>query len=284
MRLSRGLCAQIACILEVSAPKPGNVHRTSEVEGGKYLDFLLSACAIAPTMERAHERGLGATVLEAVERTQAIVKTNTNLGIVLLLAPLAAVYHAVDLRTAIGELLLATTVEDARLVYRAIRLAKPGGLGEAKEEDVRGEPSRSLREVMELAGDRDLIARQYGDGFSTVFDIGVPALADAQTAGLSSDDTVVLCHLRLLSRFPDSLIARKSGAEIAAEASHRARSILEANWPDSEEAREELERFDRWLRDDGNRRNPGTTADLVAASLFVALRAGVVPIPFSMTA
>ena len=86
-----GLCAQLACILEATARKPGNVHRYADFADATYLDFLLSAAAIAPVMEQAPRRRVGETVLRAVRATRRVVATNTNLGTILLLAPLAAV-------------------------------------------------------------------------------------------------------------------------------------------------------------------------------------------------
>src|SRR5438128_9084707 len=82
---------QLACIWEATARKPGNVHRFRDFADTTYLDFVHSAIAIAPVLGSATERCLGATVLEAIRATRSLTRTNTNLGIVLLLAPLAAV-------------------------------------------------------------------------------------------------------------------------------------------------------------------------------------------------
>src|SRR4051794_34369776 len=120
MLLSPGQLAQVACFLEVTARKPGNVHPRADFEDAIYLDFLLSAAAIAGPMDRARVDGVGAAVLGAVEATRRVVATNTNLGMVLLLAPLAAVVEGVELRRGVAEVLAATTVDDARSVYRSI--------------------------------------------------------------------------------------------------------------------------------------------------------------------
>src|SRR5262249_3943909 len=135
--LSIGLCAQAACILEVTARKPGNVHRFCDFDDVTYLDFILSAAAIAPVLETARQRRVGETVLEAVRATRQVASTNTNLGIVLLLAPLAAVPPEEDVTTGVRRVLEGLDVDDARLVYQAIGLAAPGGLGETAEQDVR---------------------------------------------------------------------------------------------------------------------------------------------------
>src|SRR5262249_51208377 len=155
------MLAQIACIMEVTAPKPGNVHRGSDFGDSNFLDFLLSAAAIAGPLDQARVAGVGRAVREAVEATRRVVSTNTNLGMVLLLAPLAAVPGDQDLPSGIEGVLAATTIEDARDVYRAIRLAHPGGLGTVGDQDLADEPTVTLREAMRLAADRDMIARQY---------------------------------------------------------------------------------------------------------------------------
>ncbi|HEY8504297.1 MAG TPA: triphosphoribosyl-dephospho-CoA synthase, partial [Gemmataceae bacterium] len=145
-----GRWAQLACIWEATARKPGNVHRFADFEDLTYLDFLLSAAAAAPELDRAPDRPVGGTILAAVRATAEVATTNTNLGIVLLLAPLASVPEGTDLREGVREELDALTVEDAGSAYEAIRRARPGGLGEVPEADVRGEPDRTLREVMAL--------------------------------------------------------------------------------------------------------------------------------------
>jgi triphosphoribosyl-dephospho-CoA synthase len=262
MELSIGECAQLACVLEATACKPGNVTRRHDFADMTYLDFVLSAAAIAPVLERTADVGVGMTVLEGVRATRRWVRVNTNLGILLLLAPLAVCR---DRR--IDEVLDRLTVADSRAVYQAIRLANPGGLGESPQQDVRGEPSLPLRQIMSLAAQRDLVARQYANGFREVYEIGVPALATGPL-----EPAIVRCHLRLLAACVDTHIERKCGRETACEASARAREALDGG-------ADALAAFDAWLRADGHRRNPGSTADLVAAALFVALREGAIATP-----
>jgi triphosphoribosyl-dephospho-CoA synthase len=262
-----GLCAQLACVWEATARKAGNVHRYQDFADTSYLDFLTSAAAIAPVIEQAPTRRVGITVLEAVRATQRVARRNTNLGIILLLAPLATVPPAEPLQTGAAKVLESLDVEDARLVYEAIRLANPGGLGEAPEEDVHQEPTRTLREVMALAAERDLIARQYTDGFALIFAEALPVLTGMTGKGWPLEDAIIACQMHLLVRHPDSLIARKMGVEEANRVRDYVRGMLESGGsPES---------LDDWLREDGNARNPGTTADLIAATLFAALREGV---------
>src|SRR5262249_23725291 len=158
-----------ACIVEATARKPGNVHRLRDFADLSYPDFLLSAAAIAPVLESAPSRGVGATVLEAVRATRDVVATNTNLGIVPRLVPLASVPDGSDLRRGVESVLEGLTVEDARSVFAAIRLANPGGLGKADSQDVADEPTMPLRSIMALAAARDGVARQYALGYPDVF-------------------------------------------------------------------------------------------------------------------
>ncbi|HEX5271531.1 MAG TPA: triphosphoribosyl-dephospho-CoA synthase, partial [Gemmataceae bacterium] len=223
--------------------------------------------------------GVGRTVRDAVRDTRRVVRSNTNLGMILLLAPLAAVEGRPSLRAAVGQLLPRLGVEDTRLVYEAIRLANPAGLGRVEDQDVSAEPTLPLREVMALAADRDLVARQYANGFREVFDDGVPALVRGLETTACLEGAIIFCHLSLMAAHPDSLIARKRGPADAEEASRRARAVLDSGWPHAPGGGEALARLDDWLRGAGRGRNPGTTADLVTASLFVALREQVIKLP-----
>jgi triphosphoribosyl-dephospho-CoA synthase len=267
-----GLWAQIACIWEATARKPGNVHRYRDFDDSSYLDFLLSAAAIAPVMTTACQRRVGATVLDAVRATRRVTGTNTNLGIVLLLAPLATVPPERELQSGAERVLAGLDVEDARLVYEAIRLASPGGLGRVSEQDVSAEPTQTLRQVMALAADRDVVAQQYANGFAAVFNDGVPALLAGLERTGSMEEAIISVHLHLMAKHPDTLIARKCGRAEAEEAARRARAVIETGWA-------ELKSFDAWLRAEGHTRNPGATADLLTACLFVLLREHKITLP-----
>jgi triphosphoribosyl-dephospho-CoA synthase len=274
-----GLYAQVACVWEASARKPGNVHRYRDFEDSSYLDFLVSAAAAAQALDGAGGRSVGQTVLQGVRLTRRVAGSNTNLGILLLLAPLAKAAAGEGVRAGLARVLDALDVADAVAVYQAIRLANPAGLGRVPEQDVHAEPTQTLRQVMALAADRDLVARQYAGGFREVLGEGVPALLRGLEETGSLEGAIVSCHLRLLAAHPDSLIARKRGPAEAEEASRRARRVLDEGWPDSPRGRAALEDLDAWLRAEGHARNPGTTADLLAACLFVALAESSIQLP-----
>lgn len=262
----------LACVWEVRARKAGNVCPGREFGDLTVNDFLRSADAVAPVLAEATEQPLGATIRRAIEATRTVVATNTNLGIVLLLAPLAAVRTDESLAVGVERVLAATTRGDAAEVYAAIRIANPGGLGEAPAEDVRNEPTQTLREVMTLARDRDLIAAQYADGFHLVLGEMLPTFCDRYQKCGVVERAIVELQLATLARWPDSLIARKQGMQRAEDVRQRANALFQHGEIDSQAYRE----FDAWLRADGHRRNPGTIADLIAATLYAALREGVV--------
>jgi triphosphoribosyl-dephospho-CoA synthase len=271
--LTLGGCATLACIWEATAAKPGNVYRGADFDDLTYADFLTSATVIGPIVDRTPDQGVGATVLAAVAATRAAVATNTNLGMLLLIAPLAAIPNGLPLSEHIEPVIAALTYEDTCAVYKAIPLAQPGGLGEVDEADVNEAPPAglTLRDAMALAADRDLIARQYVNGFVEVFrtaDRIEQHVADGQPLG----EAIVIAFLELLAEEPDSLIARKAGLDAAREVSQHAATILDSRRHGDDAFQAMRAEYDFWLRADGHRRNPGTTADVIAAALFVLLR------------
>ena len=267
---------QLACLLEVSAPKPGNVSPERHFHDTRYEDFLASAVAIGPALSDATLHPLGTTIRSAVEATRRWTKSNTNLGIVLLLAPLAraALRSGGTLRERLARVLAETTVADATQVYAAIRHAGPGGLGETAAEDVSDTPTVTLREAMALAADRDAVAREYVTDFALTFEVGVPAVRVARQEGLAWTDAAVEAYLTLLASTADTHIARKLGQAEAESVSRRAGGVRAAGGTRSDAGRKALAALDAELRDPRNRRNPGTTADLTCAALFVVILEG----------
>lgn len=266
MMQNHGVMVQLACLWEATARKPGNVHRYADFADLHYVDFLASAAAIGGVLDKAWFRPVGEIVLEAIKATRQVTATNTNLGIVLLLAPLAAVVPGRAMRSEIPKILRGLTVADAVLVYEAIRVAEPGGLGDVADQDVARTPTVPLREAMALAEDRDRIAWQYTHDFDDVFDVGLPVLSQALAADGELETAIVATHRAFMAAFRDSLIERKHGRAVAEEV--RAEASRAGDWAP----------FDAWLRT--RRLNPGTSADLTAASLFVALREGIIPLPY----
>lgn len=265
-----------ACELDVETRKPGNVSVASAGHGMSATQFIASAQAAAAGLFIARA-SVGARILEAVRRSVDSVGCNTNLGIVLLAAPLCAALELLPCNEAVtaarwheatGRVLDALDIDDARLAYRAIALANPGGLGEASEQSVHAPPTVTLRAAMTLAADRDSIARQYAEGFADIF------AASTEAAGMMTPDAqqraMLNAFLMFLSRWPDSHIVRKQGAALAQSVTRDA-ALQRARWNDAGRRVQSaaLDVWDAELKSRGI--NPGTSADLAVATLFVAL-------------
>jgi triphosphoribosyl-dephospho-CoA synthase len=273
---TRGEAATLACLLEASAPKPGNVYPGANFDDVTFHDFERSAEIIGPILGRTRQLGVGRTILEAVRATRERVSTNTNLGMLLLLAPLAAVPDSAPFQAGIPSVLAGLSFDDTRLVYEAIRVSAPGGLGTSREADVlRGTPPNlRLVDAMRMAADVDLVARQYTNGFNDVLCGTAELLAEGVARGWRLSDAIVNTQLRRLARHGDSLIVRKCGQPTSDEVRDRAAHVLAAGLPGDDAYECAVAEYDGWLRGDDHRRNPGTTADLIAAGLFVLLREG----------
>ncbi|HEY9066895.1 MAG TPA: triphosphoribosyl-dephospho-CoA synthase [Burkholderiaceae bacterium] len=274
-----------ACELDVAVRKPGNVSRQSPGHGMQAALFSASARASAGPLFRPGAR-VGERIEAAVAATAAAAGCNTNLGIVLLCAPIAsAIERRPDaggpaaLRAAIEHVLAELDVADARAAYRAIALARPGGLGSAPAQDVRDVPTLGLRAAMALAADRDSIARQYRDGYAELFELGLSSLSSSVLFRLALDadepvppavtEAVQRVFLAFLAGRPDSHIVRKHGAAVAHSVMHAAQ-----RWQARSQAGERLDAdpgFAAWdLELKAAGLNPGTSADLTVAALFVA--------------
>ncbi len=286
--------ATLACLLEVTAPKPGNVHRGADFEDVTFVDFATSAVVLGDVIQAFAEATLGQTILASVRQNEQAVGTNTNLGIVLLIVPLAKIAASnalADLQSnLVTDYLSKLSPSDGADVFEAIRLARPGGLGEVEELDVHGGGDHpvDLLSAMQLAANRDAIARQYVTGFQDVFEFGVPLLSEGCRRFGNLNEAIVYAHVAMMARSADSLIARKCGtgtAEhsrfLAAKAIESLTQVEAAKKVDcSEGFWKAVGELDFWLRSDGHRRNPGTTADLIAASLYVGIHNGVIQSPF----
>lgn len=266
-----------ACLDELEAPKPGNVHIHADGHGSTVADFRRSAEASAGAIA-SPGASVGARILGAIEATHAAVGQNTNLGIVLLCAPLARAAEMRDrrLRDAIAEVLADLSILDAELAFRAISLAAPGGLGRAERHDVADRPLVSLLEAMREAASRDRIARQYVTGFADIFELGSTLLEAASRHWAHAPAAVTLSvYLGFLAAFPDSHIARGRGDEAAERVWREAAPLhaLSLRAIDPAEPWALALQFDASLK--RRRLNPGTSADLTVATLFAARLGGL---------
>ena len=298
-----GVCAQLSCALEATCPKPGNVNRYHDFQDTCLEHYMASAVAVGRTMMKAakaghryadqeghHRIGIGGLILEAVLETRKWhTGRNTNLGLVALLVPMCASYGSASrhhqetndesVRKILDSIVRRSTVDDARNFFRAVRLARPGGLGGSRDLDVRD--PRSERVIMERGinlysalklSSHDSIARELTDKMRITYDIGYPAMLEEYERTGSLRSGILYGYMKILSQVPDSLISRKKGSETAEKVTEMARRLLETGLPP-----DEMAAFDEMLRDDGNALNPGTTADLTASSLMVCLLKGARP-------
>lgn len=299
-----GNCASLAALLEVSAyPKPGNIHRLRDFPETCYENFLAGGVALGSVMGELALRGhmvqdyaevrVGQRIKDAVDtmfRWQS--GGNIHLGVILLFSPLSAAAGAVlsnsrleiqELRDYTIRIIANATPIDSIDIYSAIGKAMSSeNLGSTDELDVNNRESsdRIKREnitpleIFELCKDRDLICREWVTGFKTVFETGYPYLQESIMKGSRINDATVDTFIKLLSENPDSLITRKMGNESAKQVSEKAKRIIEAGGAESEEGKAMLWSLDEELRKEEGRLNPGTTADLTAASLYVLLLYG----------
>jgi triphosphoribosyl-dephospho-CoA synthase len=268
----RGWCAAAASVLETQAAKPGNVHPGASFPDLTHADLVAAGLAIGPPIERADTAPLGRTVRDAVQAARAVTRSNANLGIVLAIAPLAAGAPDSPGDRTIASLVAGAATALSRLspadavdVWEAINLARPGGMGTRSRLDVAGPPPEDLLEAMRLAAPHDLVARLWAEGYQRLADGLVADLAAGLDAGLPLEEAIVRAFLLQLAREPDSLIARRHGRDTAADVSRRAADA--AARPDA------IPAFDTFLRSP-RRLNPGTTADLTAAALYMLLWTG----------
>ncbi len=257
-----------ACMAELSALKPGNVHIFADGHGMVVQDFLKSADASMVPISKP-EFCVGERIFQAVSATWSAVGCNTNLGIILLAAPLiqTVFLHNKLSQEALKHTLQKLTIEDARFAFQAIQLASPGGLGEVAEHDVQNSPDVTLLKAMQVAADRDLIAQQYANGFADVF-AGLELYLEYLAKWERPAWAVTAVYLGFLAKFEDSHIARKYGQDMAKDiqqqAQHDYAAFTKLENPKLYQAT--LLDWDQALKNQGI--NPGTSADLTVATIL----------------
>jgi len=262
-----------ACETELQAFKPGNVSVYSEADDMTVEDFRTSARVSAEPITNPNYT-LGEKIYYAIEATRAAVNCNTNLGIVLLCAPLMQAAQApggTGLRQALADVLQSTTAQDADWVFKAIVLAAPAGLGESAQQDVHEKASVTLSEAMAIAAKRDRIALQYTNCFKDVFDFTVLEYNRAFVLSGNSGWAALSVFAHMLARYPDSHIERKYGKQysewIAGEMVSLCKAMSAAD--KLEEVVQLLYRMDHAFK--AKKINPGTSADITVATVLVVL-------------
>ena len=268
-----------ACRDELEALKPGNVHLFAPGHRMTTAQFIKSAAAAAGPLCEPSTR-VGARIRGAVEATLRAVGTNTNLGIILLCAPLAAAaeLEALELCAALIRVLDDLDIGDAGHAFAAIAQASPAGLGRAERHDVFAPAQVSLKQAMAEAVDRDRIARQYATAFGDIFDIGMALHASAGARWSNPKWATLAVYLGFLSEFPDSHVIRNHGVGVASEVRGTAMKFGALLWstPEPVSLLGDLLAWDAALKARGI--NPGTSADLTVATLFGRRLQSVLPL------
>jgi triphosphoribosyl-dephospho-CoA synthase len=257
-----------ACRAELDSLKPGNVHRFADGHRMDVAMFAASARAAAPHIA-ATGQAVGTRIERAVAATLAVANCNTNLGIILLCAPLAKAAELTKgpLRFRLDNVLDELTVADASAAFHAIAAANPAGLGTAPDADVHAPAGITLLRAMVLARGHDRIANAYATDYAEIFEFALAALATARHAAQAPDRAITTLHMQLLSHFPDTHIARKHGAKVAVQVQREAARLKPAYQPNVDDTGfATLLAFDADLK--ARSLNPGTTADFVVATLF----------------
>jgi triphosphoribosyl-dephospho-CoA synthase len=301
----------LAILLEVNAPKPGNVHRNANFHKTNYEHFLASAVAVAPSFKTATARGIlvakgrinpaevgvGRIIKDAVERVNIWQHGgNTLLGTAILLSPMAVaagktlkendgIFDLTKQRASMKTIVIATTPEDAVALYEAIDIAKPGGLNKAPKFDATEASSKqkilethtTLFEVFKISAEYDSVSSEWVNDYHIVFDVGYPLLRKELQTRNNINTAIVHTFLKLLSEVPDTLVARKAGLTKAEEISCQARHVLELGGLNTIDGKKALAELDKNLRDSENKLNPGTTADLITATLALHILGGYRP-------
>ncbi len=296
-------CIQLAMVMEVSAyPKPGNVDRNHDYEDTRFEHFLASAVSIHPVMENAakSKTGVGSLIHSAVRESAKWQNGgNTHFGAFILLVPLAMAagdilhkkheFTIEELVSCAHDIVKKTNVQDAIEFYRSFETAKvrvnpvdefdlqdSSSLGSLDEENT------TLYDLMEISRSYDLIADEWVSGFERCANCGetiINFMGSTNKFGepkLDVNDVVVYAFLKILSENRDTFIQTKFDETTADYVSGRARDILLEFKPQRsgfDAVRLAVEEFDDELLSKGI--NPGSTADIVIAGLFIALLGGV---------
>ncbi|MCY2973627.1 MAG: triphosphoribosyl-dephospho-CoA synthase [Planctomycetota bacterium] len=297
LRLSRGdrlgTIVAAACLLEASSVKAGNVHPQANFDNMDYSHFQLSAEVVGKTVDQImfsptqidpskNITSVGDCILQMAVATKQRVEVNTNLGTLILLGPLLVATQKLapkivdekELQRSVAHVLSNLTTTDSEGVYQSIQVANPGGLGASNQMDVNKQAPTNILEAMRFAQHKDDVAKQWVTNFETVFSLArrLRELVDSQTSTSRNWlEAISLIQIEYLAVNVDSLIARKNSLDLANEVQRRADQLLSIRSTSSSDYHQQWIEFDAFLRADGNRRNPGTTADLLAAALYVTI-------------
>jgi len=301
-------CIALSSLLEVSGwPKPGNVHRTNDFLDTRYEHFLAGAVAIQPAFHdfciRIYQQPKKYTSFEFVKLGQLFYKAsesmmnwqhggNVILGHILILAPLVAAATVCikenkksyeDYKNYLNKIIEDATVEDTILLYKAIKLCNPGGLGHRIRYDVTADESINelqqdnvdLKQIFEMSKDYDLISEEYSSGFKITLQLGFSYFRNTFEKYHDINIATVNTFLKLLSEYEDTLIIRKSGKNAAMRVKNMAKKIMLIDGIATEKGLAMVRQFDKDLQKERGDLNPGTTADILTGVIFCALLFGL---------
>ena len=262
-----------AILEEASSIKAGNVHPVASFSNMHYRDFQLASEAIGKAIDASIQtRSLGTIVLASVQAMVHTVSVNTSLGTILLMAPMTlcpAVWNPQSFPESVSRVIQESTPEDCQKIYEAIRIANPGGLGIVESKDVAQAAPVSILQAMQQAASWDDVALQYANGYQQVTQWTL-RLIELSSQHAKRSDAIRQLQIEILASRPDSLIVRKSGTAVGKQVQDRAADVLQSGPYASPAFEAAWRNFDEYLREDGHRKNPGTIADLIAATVFLA--------------
>ncbi|AVB76258.1 triphosphoribosyl-dephospho-CoA synthase [Methanococcus maripaludis] len=272
--------SQIACCFEVGSFKPGNVHKNRDYDDIKYHHFISSGIAFGDIIYEAclEKNNIGNFIKKGVIESKKWSPTNANLGIIMLHMPIAIAASNLDkfsesqLKKETEKIIKNTTVQDAIEVYGAIEIAlafvnTPENGPDLKSKDAKDElieKNLTLYDVFKISSTWDSISNEWTENFKISYK-GYNLIKEYYEKYNNINIAVTKTFINLLSNYPDTLIARKKGIDVAKMVSEKAKEVLN-NFNE-----ESVLEFDKFLSKEGNKLNPGTTADLIASSLLIFL-------------
>ncbi len=277
-------CAQLAMILEVSAtPKPGNIDRDHNYSDTRFEHFLGSAVGVYPILENAarSDSGVGEFIRESVSESCKWQRGgNTHFGAFILLIPLVMAGGRCEISACLKQqvqlVVRETKVEDAIEFYRAfsqcrvkVKPVEELDLSDSGSIEKIMQKNLTLFNMMEIAAGYDIIAQEWVNCFDKTFECASSIQQRIGKHGIN--DAVVLTFMELLSRNIDTFIRTKFDINKAEEVLMRAKRIFQKD--DTDEIMNEIRTFDEELLNEGV--NPGSTADIIIAGLFVSLVEGM---------
>ena len=264
---------KFVCDTEIKSLKPGNVHKYSKSHDMSTKDFYKSSLIISKTLTE-NNLNLSYKILNSVKKIKSNVKKNTNLGIILMLSPIVTIIEKEGLINKkkliikIKSLIKKQNIKNSTPIFKAILLCSPGGLGSSKKYDVKNHPRTNLFKAMKFSKKRDLIAKQYCNGFEDILNTGIPAYKKFYKKWGKVNWALTGVYLSFLKKFNDSHIIRKKGKKVAINVKKEAKKYYYylINNKNLSKIKRKLLIFDKNLK--SKEINPGTAADLTVATLF----------------